>query len=82
MEELRNKIDQIDNKILKLLEQRFKICKKIGDYKKQNNLPIQYLQREKEIITTKTNMTNLNKTFIKELFELIFKESKKIQNIP
>lgn len=39
MKELRKKIDLIDEKILKLYEQRMDVCEKIGQYKKDNGIP-------------------------------------------
>lgn len=50
LKELRNQIDLIDKEMAKLFEQRMEIVKKIGDYKKENNLPILDANREKEVI--------------------------------
>jgi chorismate mutase len=46
---LRNHIDEIDIQILKALSERIAICRKIGEYKKQHNLPIGDKVREKEV---------------------------------
>jgi len=76
----REGINKIDTKLLSLLKKRFKICKRIGEYKKQNNLPIEDLKREKQIIKSKIKSSNLSEKFTKELFKIIFKESKSIQS--
>lgn len=78
----RKKIDKIDNKIIRLLDKRLIVAQKIGEYKKQNNLPITNLNREKEILnkfSKKTKKTKLKKNFINKLFKLIFKNSKEVQ---
>lgn len=47
---LREKIDQIDDKILQLLNERAKLAKKIGDVKKKLGLELHVPEREREII--------------------------------
>ena len=44
--QLRDKIDDIDNQILFLLQQRVEICKTIGFLKKKLNMSIQDSSRE------------------------------------
>lgn len=51
MQEIREKITEIDNKIIKLLEQRFELCKRVGEIKRANRLPILDEKREQEILT-------------------------------
>lgn len=75
----RKKINEIDKRIFKLLELRIQQSQAIGEYKKQNNLPILDKKREEEIIKTRTDQSMLDKDFIKNLYELIFKESRKSQ---
>jgi chorismate mutase len=77
--EWRDGIDNIDNQLGKLLEERFDLCKKIGEYKKDNCLKITNNNREKEIINRICRNTNLSEDFVKDLFGLIIGESKKIQ---
>ena len=50
LNELRNQIDQIDKEMAVLFEKRMKIVKQIGEYKKENNLPILDKKREEEVI--------------------------------
>lgn len=73
----RKMIDEIDNKIIKLLSQRFKHAKTIGKIKKQKCLPIIDAKREQKIIKQKINQTKLSDDFIKKLFRLIFNEAYK-----
>lgn len=51
MQEIREQITEIDNKIIKLLEQRFELCKRVGEIKRANSLPILDEKREQEILT-------------------------------
>ena len=47
--ELREKVDAIDDQILRDLVQRAKVCQAIGQCKKQKGKPVQDLQREVEV---------------------------------
>lgn len=82
IKEHRKQIDEIDNQILELLKERFEISKKIGKYKKQNNLPIRNKKREKQLLEKNKNKAkdfNLKPDFVKKLFRLVLKESRRIQ---
>ena len=48
MEELREKIDQIDARIVESFTQRMQLSQEIAGYKKENNLPIADPKRERE----------------------------------
>lgn len=82
LEEYRDVIDAIDHKIIDLLHDRFKTCKKIGQYKKENNTPIKQKKREGEILENRTKRATrkgINKEFIEVLFQLITDYSRAIQ---
>ena len=51
----RDLIDDVDEKMVKLFERRMRLAKDVGEYKKNNNLPIQDPAREKEIIDKAVN---------------------------
>jgi chorismate mutase len=46
---LRKRIDEIDDQVLKTLNERITVCQKIGERKKQQGLPILDQIREKEV---------------------------------
>lgn len=50
LEEFRKEINSIDEELVRLLERRFNVVLKIGQYKKENNLPIYDEDREKKVI--------------------------------
>ena len=56
------KIDEIDEKMVILFEERMETVLKIADYKKQNNIPIWNEGREKNVIEKNTNRLK-NKDF-------------------
>ncbi len=80
---LRNKINKIDNELIKLLYDRQKISKEIGIFKQKNNLPIHNPKREEEILKNLSLLAkknNLNPELIEKLFKTIFTYSKKVQS--
>lgn len=77
---LRKKIDAIDNKIITLLEKRMKYVFKLAHIKKDNNIPIEDKNREKEIILNLSKNSHLLKyKDIKKIFNVIFYISKEYQ---
>ncbi len=77
---LREQISEIDRKVLEQLEERMRISKDISKVKKETNLPIEDKKREEELILNRQSYTSINKEFVEDLFKLIIKESKRIQN--
>ncbi len=76
IEKLRNRIDGIDRKILKLIEKRADLAKNIGRIKKRNGLKISDSEREREVIENVLSSSNIDKDFLKKLFRLIIKYCK------
>lgn len=73
----RKEIDKIDDSIIELLERRFNLVVEIGQYKKENNLPVFDAKRESAIqqkFTTKKYQDSLS-----NIYDTILKESKTIQ---
>lgn len=50
---LRNEIDEIDKEMLALFERRMDVAKQVGEYKKQNNLPVFVPEREEAVIKSR-----------------------------
>ena len=50
LKKLRAEIDDIDKQIVKLIENRMKVSVKVGELKKENNIPVFDAKREKELI--------------------------------
>ncbi len=78
LEELRSKINILDEQLLVTLEQRMKIAEKIGIYKKKNNLTILQNKRWEEIIYSmikKGNEKGISRLAINRIFKAIHQES-------
>jgi len=82
IENLRKKIDKINNELINLLAERQKLCKEIGKIKKQDGLKIIDKEREQEMLSElkeKAKKLNLDEDYIENLFKLIIENSRKIQ---
>ena len=78
LEELRHEIDKFDDKLLDILECRMAISRKIGEYKKKNNITILQASRWDEILKKRIEQAekkNLSEEFIGKIFRAIHQES-------
>ena len=79
---LRSQIDTMDQEIINLFSQRFKMVEKIGAYKKENKVTVFQPERWNEIIESRKNTADvleIDLNFIKEYIDLIHKESIRLQ---
>ena len=79
IEDLRTKIDGIDERLLTLIEERVEIAEKIGRVKRKKGLPIEDSERETEILGRLTGKTKLKKDFVRKLFSHIIEYSKECE---
>lgn len=80
---LRLKIDEADNKIIRLLKRRFKLVNQIGLWKKQNKMPVLDKKRWEKVLESKIKLgqkLGLNEILIKKIYDLIHKEALEIEN--
>jgi len=75
LQELREKIDSIDNQIVQLFAQRMDVAAQIGEYKKARNLPVFVPAREREKLADVAEkagpeMANYTRVLYSMLFEL------------
>lgn len=78
LEELRQKIDELDDRIIQNLSSRFEIAGQIGEYKRDNDVTILQVKRWDEIIRKRTAMgeaMGLSEEFMKNMLQLIHNES-------
>lgn len=78
LDDMRFEIDKYDNELLELIKKRMEVVKKIGEYKKQNNMTIlqpdrwdTVLEKSKE----KAQKGDLSLTFITRIYRAIHQES-------
>ena len=50
LQELRSEIEAIDKEFVKLFEKRMNVAKQVGEYKRENHLPVYDGERESELI--------------------------------
>ena len=80
LKELRKQMDETDNEIVRLFEERMQIAKQIGDYKKEYNLPVLDAQRESNKLNEVIEKTDDEyKQYISSLYSLLFEMSKTYQ---
>ena len=74
LEKLRQKINDIDDKLLQLLSKRIKVCKSVGAAKKKKGLPIRDASRENEVynrIKQKSSELGLNSDQVQTVYREI-----------
>jgi chorismate mutase len=77
-EDLRHDIDKYDDKIMDIFEHRMAIARKIGEYKKQNNITILQTSRWDELLRNRIDQAvskGLSEEFIIKVFRAIHEES-------
>lgn len=79
--ELRNRIDEIDEQIVALYEERMEVCKGVAEYKLANGKKVFDRAREDEKLQKVSGLAHneFNSHGIQELFEQIMSMSRKLQ---
>lgn len=76
--ELRKQIDELDNSMMELLAKRMRVCREIGQYKKEHNMTVLQTSRYNEILDKRGaqgSLCGMSADFIKEVFEAVHEES-------
>lgn len=81
LKELREKLDQVDDQIVELYEQRSKLTEEVGEYKIRNGIKVFDRQREHDKLqnVAAKATTDFNKKGIREIFEQLMSISRKKQ---
>lgn len=75
---LRQQIDTIDNELMELLAKRMRVCREIGQYKKEHNIQVLQTGRYNEILDKRGaqgSLLGMSDQFAKQIFEHIHEES-------
>lgn len=78
LNQLRSKIDSIDNQLLELLSQRMKITEEIGKYKSKNNVTILQYARFARMLKDRLEISEklgLSDEFVKSILNIVHEES-------
>ena len=83
LEEFRVLIDDVDRRIVALLNQRTRVVEDIGRVKRQTNLPIYEPKREDQVFAniSATNRGPLTEEAVRRIFERIIDEMRMIQRV-
>ena len=76
--DLRQQIDDIDHQMMELLAQRMRVCRQIGQYKRDHNVTVFQANRYNEILDKRSAqgaLCGMNAEFIATVFESIHEES-------
>jgi len=82
LENLRKKIDEADEKIVRLIAERIKIAEEIGGLKKQQGKQIEDAKREQAVLENITKLAgqeNLNPEDIARIYRLIMSMAKSVE---
>ena len=79
LQQLRQKIDDIDEELIRLFAQRMEVSKAIGIYKKERDMPIFVPQREREKLADVATLAGELSDYTVRLFETIFSLSREYQ---
>jgi len=83
LNELRNKLDEIDNSILDLFEERIATCREIGNYKRENGMEVFVPEREAEKLKKVEELAGFeSRPYVAELFKTLMDVSKTHQRLP
>ena len=78
IKQLRQQIDVIDNDLMAILSKRMRICREIGQYKKEHNITVLQTDRYNEILDKRGvqgSLSGMSESFVKQIFEHIHEES-------
>ncbi len=82
LNEIRNRLDVIDDQIASLYGQRMKLVEQVCEAKKQSGKAVNDPEREKKILLRVADMVEEDKqVYLKRVFETIFETSKALQTI-
>ncbi|HEY4580453.1 MAG TPA: chorismate mutase [Candidatus Acidoferrales bacterium] len=81
VEDWRRKIDEIDRKLVELLNERTRCVVEIGRLKKTDGTPLYQPDREREVLAAaeRANSGPLSEAAIRRLFERILDEARSVE---
>ena len=76
--QLREQIDLLDDRLLEVLAERMKLCREIGHMKKESNMTVVQPQRYNEMLNKRSIqgvLGGMDEEFIRRVFKAIHEES-------
>jgi 4-amino-4-deoxychorismate mutase len=74
----RERIDEIDEKIVRLISERLGICKAVAKYKSENDIPMMQPGRVKEVLVKRRKLADeltINPDLVENIYKLIVEEA-------
>jgi chorismate mutase len=83
IEELRNRIDLLDETLVRLLNARAACAMEIGRLKRERSIPVYQPQREAEVLQNVQRLNNgpLDQQAMRRLFERIIDEARHLERV-
>ena len=78
IQQLRKQIDELDNQLMELLAKRMRVCREIGQYKREHNMTVLQASRYNEILSKRGaqgSLCGMGPEFVARVFESIHEES-------
>ena len=80
LEEYREKIDMVDEKLVALFAERMELSRAVAEYKKENGLPVLDASREKEKLKSVAEQSPAElREYTRRLYALLFELSRDYQ---
>jgi chorismate mutase len=81
LDALRRSIDEIDSRLLALIEERVRLVLQVGDYKREHGLAIYDPERERSLIERLTAEAHppLEPSTVRRIFERLIDESRRLE---
>ena len=80
LEDYREKIDAVDEKLIALFAERMELSRAIAEYKKENGLPVLDASREKEKLKSVAERSPVElREYTRRLYALLFELSRDYQ---
>ncbi len=78
LNELRKQVDECDNALIELIAKRMRVCREIGQYKKEHDMTIVQTSRYNEILEKRSaqgSLCGIDAECVKTIFQAIHEES-------
>jgi 4-amino-4-deoxychorismate mutase len=80
---LRLQLNTLDGEIVRLLGERFRVCREVGNYKRQNGIPMMQSARVAEVKERCARLAadnDVDPQFVRHLFGLIIDEACRLED--
>jgi chorismate mutase len=75
---LRQQIDELDNELVEVLSKRMRVCREIGQYKKEHRMPVLQIGRHDEIMQSRAQLAEemgMSGEFMRTVLSAVHEES-------